>query len=43
MIWLLLGAIIDPNVFLVYTSSVSVLFTFISQQLAQAESVAKEA
>lgn len=32
MLWLLLGAIINPNFFLVYTTSVVTLITFVSSK-----------
>ena len=42
LVWLLLGAIIDPNVFLVYTTSVSTLITFVTAKFKSLENMAKE-
>lgn len=42
LIWLLLGAIIDPNVFLVYTSSAGTLITFVTAKFNSFIEIAKE-
>lgn len=42
MLWLLLGAIINPNFFLVYTSSVVTLITFIFSKKNHFEKIYRE-
>jgi len=36
-LWVLLGSIIDPNVFLVYTSSALTFVAFLFSQISQAK------
>jgi hypothetical protein len=43
MVWLLLGAIINPNNFLVYATSVATLITIVKSKIAEIESLYREA